>query len=75
MAVTPGHQIQIPCPMCVCGCGGEKYTFSPAELPSDRVEREILDDSTQFYETHFKPTAPGANGVARELLRNACPLE
>ena len=44
-----------------------KYTFSPAELSSERREKEVLADSTQL-----GGGAAAINAVARELLRSAC---
>ena len=43
------------------------YTFSPAELSSERGEKEVLVDSTQL-----GGSAAAVNAVARELLRSAC---
>ena len=45
----------------------KKYTFSPAELSSERGEKEVLADSTQL-----GGAAAAINAVARELLRSAC---
>ena len=45
----------------------KKYTFSPAELSSERGEKEVLADSTQL-----GGGAAAINAVARELLRSAC---
>ena len=45
-----------------------KYTFSPAELSSERREKEVLADSTQL----GGGAAAAINAVARELLRSAC---
>ena len=45
-----------------------KYTFSPAELSSERGEKEVLADSTQL----GGGAAAAINAVARELLRSAC---
>ena len=44
-----------------------KYTFSPAELSSERGEKEVLADSIQL-----GSAAAAINAVARELLRSAC---
>ena len=47
-------------------CHEKKYTFSPAELSSERGEKEVLADSTQL------GGGAAINAVACELLRSAC---
>ena len=61
-----GTQTKFCVLVCVRG-RGEKYTFSPAELSSERGEKEVLADSTQL-----GGGAAAINAVARELLRSAC---
>ena len=46
---------------------GDEYTFSPAELSSERGEKKVLADSTQL-----GGGTAAINAVARELLRSAC---
>ena len=58
---TQCRQSTKPCLLC------SKYTFSPAELSSERGEKEVLADSTQL-----GGGAAAINAVARELLRSAC---